>query len=1185
MRTAILQVQKLKLLLPLLVCLATCYSAHATTRFVKAGHTGTSPYTSWATADSNLQNVINAAGAGDTIWVAAGKYQPATSFSLKEGVKIYGGFTGTETTFSQRNSTVNHDTLRGNELSVILCGGNITRATVLDGFVITLGVSSAGAGMFCTHASPIINNCTFLNNVATASGGGIMLQDSSAPLIRNCSFIGNGSQMYGGAICADSSMPYIINCTFTGNNASKGGALYLATSSPVVNSCSFSHNSGSTYGGGVYNDTSSPAFINCTFIANTTYSGSAMYNLYSAPSIRNCTFYGNNSATSGAIYNIASSPLITNSIIWGNTGTINNDGLSTPVITYSDVLGLGGVGNISSVPIFANTASEDFRLRLGSPGINAGNNDSISAFSGTDITGARRIRFGTVDMGAYESPYTVCGPFNAPAYYVDSSVAVSGNGSSWGDAFKTLSDALAIAQQCGYANTIFIAKGTYYPTGVQNDTARDSSFVISSGGIKIYGGYPSGGGTRNITANPTILSGDIGLPGNNADNSYHVMVVAGLSSAADSVVVDGLTLRDGNANATFSPMYGGTNAYGGNGGGVYIIQDSLGQRLAFRDVTVTHNYAGNVAGGFEINSAAPFIYHCNVSANSTASNGSSNWGGGIFTELGASPLIVNSFINGNTANNGGGLYNYSGTPVVSGCVFTGNTANSMGGGIFDIGTSCMLINCTISGNTAYTGSGVYSSGGVQMFNTIDYGNTDLFTDLFGFPAPHGIASYSDVQGTGSTSGGNVNTDPLFINSANPIGADNVWGTADDGLQLSACSPVINAGNNNYLLPGIASDMTGTARIQLGIVDMGAYEATSVELADTSAAISLVQSGTQFYTTGCHSLIATITSNGTNPASGMITAKAIIDTTAQTYNTQPYVRRHYDITPADTTVAGSGTATITLYFTQADFDDYNAHRGAYPALPTGPSDAAGIANFSITQEHGFSSNDVPGSYTGWTGTGPANVVIWPALTWNVTFNRWGASFPVTGFSGFFAAAFTGWPLNIALDHISATNTGSVNRLDWNTLSEQPGDIFDIEHSKNGKDFQRLGELNASGNASGNTYSYIDEQPYDGINYYRLKLRNKDGSGTYSKIVSATVSNSFSVTVYPNPAKDVITVSVKGENRNDAILQLCDITGKVLVQTTLEGNDSKVISMNSLPAGTYLLRYTDQQNVKNIKVEKK
>src|SRR5690606_20068338 len=126
-----------------------------------------------------------------------------------------------------------------------------------------------------------------------------------------------------------------------------------------------------------------------------------------------------------------------------------------------------------------------------SPAINTGSNAAIPAGITTDIEGSVRLQGGTVDMGAYEK--LACPSFTK--IYVDSSIAVSGNGGSWATAYKHLSSALEAADQCAGIDTILVAKGTYYPAGVQYDTDRDKTFLIARGGLKVYGGFPSGGGS------------------------------------------------------------------------------------------------------------------------------------------------------------------------------------------------------------------------------------------------------------------------------------------------------------------------------------------------------------------------------------------------------------------------------------------------------------------------------------------------------------------------------------------------------------------------------------------------------------------------------------------------------------------------------------------------------------------
>ena len=141
------------------------------------------------------------------------------------------------------------------------------------------------------------------------------------------------------------------------------------------------------------------------------------------------------------------------------------------------------------------------------------------------------------------------------------------------------------------------------------------------------------------------------------------------------------------------------------------------------------------------------------------------------------------------------------------------------------------------------------------------------------------------------------------------------------------------------------------------------------------------------------LIATILSSGTSPVSGNIKTKTTVDATVQSYNGKAYVQRHYDIEPSNN--PSSSTAALTLYFTQQEFDNYNAANGADPDLPTNPADVPGKSNLLVTQYHG--TGTAPGNYTGSTeliNPDDANIV------WNGVTNLWEISFNVSGFSGFY-----------------------------------------------------------------------------------------------------------------------------------------------------------------------------------------
>ncbi len=118
--------------------------------------------------------MINASSSGDEVWVAGGTYKPASgqSFSMKEGVKIYGGFLGEEASLSLRNIklTANASILEGNGTGVVFNSG-LTSAALLDGFTITGGKATYGGGMYNNNSSPTIINCFFTKNRGDYGGG------------------------------------------------------------------------------------------------------------------------------------------------------------------------------------------------------------------------------------------------------------------------------------------------------------------------------------------------------------------------------------------------------------------------------------------------------------------------------------------------------------------------------------------------------------------------------------------------------------------------------------------------------------------------------------------------------------------------------------------------------------------------------------------------------------------------------------------------------------------------------------------------------------------------------------------------------------------------------------------------------------------------------------------------------
>jgi hypothetical protein len=172
-----------------------------------------------------------------------------------------------------------------------------------------------------------------------------------------------------------------------------------------------------------------------------------------------------------------------------------------------------------------------------------------------------------------------------------------------------------------------------------------------------------------------------------------------------------------------------------------------------------------------------------------------------------------------------------------------------------------------------------------------------------------------------------------------------------------------------------------------------------------------------------------------------------------------------------------------------------------------------------------------------------------------------------------------PLPVTLRALSARHAGGANVVSWSTASETPNMTFELER-RTGGEFRKLATLAGLGRAG--TYAYKDLNPAPGLNYYRLRIVEPDGSAEYSTIVTATAgAGTVAVTAFPNPATTELTVHLDGAVTGKASVQLLDLTGKVL-QTGQLVEQRATFALDQLPAGVYLVRYRDERTDRTIKV---
>jgi parallel beta-helix repeat protein len=840
--------------------------------YVVPGGAGTMDGYSWANAYADPQVAIDHA---NEVWIAAGSYCPTSwpnggsdarekHFALKNGVAVYGGFTGIETSLDERDVAANRTILSGdigdlddpsdNCYHVFYHPNGLNSSAILDGFTITDGSPDdcspdledwRGGGMYNKNgASPSVNNCTFSDN-----SNGAMSNYNSSPSVSNCTFIGNNSNYAGvsGGMANVSSSPTIINCTFIGNTSTRG------------------------WGGAMDNVSSSPVITNCTFSNNTAYYGGALRNIDSSPTITNCTFSGNSAEEGDAICNDygfhGSFPAIKNSIFWGSANPINDieDGTldycivqggfaeGTNIITDDPRLGPladnGGSTKTCAVPpdspavAIPESAGGNwngcpdtdqrgydrpttgfraigaFQPGAGKPVLQTtqvSDNSGFSASSGGSFIDegsgfsvvTKGLCWGTGESPTVDDAQVECGsgfePFSgtisgsgivpgAIAYvrayaelddgsyrygqdigfmgYRRAYVVPGGSGcmdgSTWEDAYADPQAAIENATE------IWIAAGTYLPTSWPNggSAEREKHFSLRDG-VTVYGGF-AGTETRlnerNIAANPVVLSGDIGVLGDPADNCYHVFYHPFGKFLGPNATLDGVTVTGGNAN----------------------------------DVD-PHDCGAGMNNRF----SSPTITNCTFSGNAALSRG-----GGIYGSS-SSSTITNCTFSGNTADSGGGIDIYSASsPTIVNCTFSGNAAVTDGGGINAYSTSSpTVVNCTFSGNSAANGRAICAlSADSIVKNSILWGGTG---QVGGIPA----LSSCVVKG-GYAGGTNIVTkDPRL----KPL-ADNGGPTMTCAIPRTSPAVAIpkTAGGNWNGCPD--TDQRGRPRVTGGNRAMGAYE--------------------------------------------------------------------------------------------------------------------------------------------------------------------------------------------------------------------------------------------------------------------------------------------------------------------------------------------------------------------------
>ena len=720
------------------IALILCASSHpllAVEHFVSPAGSHVSPFTDWNSAATNIQDAIDAAADGDTIWVTNGVY--ATSGKVMSGdltnrIALDKPLTVRSVNGPWNTVIFGAGTTNGN--AAVRCAW-LTNGATLQGFTLQGGATRTsgdavnllrGGGVWCASSNATVMNCLIASNTAVQFGGGAFSGTLKNCLVRSNSTFASG----GGAVC-DS---ILVNCTVV-NNASPAIAQTVPFNSRVTNSIVYFNGNMSFRGGALFDHS-------CTTPLPT---GSG--NISAAPGFTDDGIHlSNTSPCRGAGLNVAFGTDIFGQL-WANPPSMGCAEWQALPHIPDPIVKLSGNPPGFVVSVSGITGEEPITYRWLKDGVLI---ESDMHFGGTDsatltATGIQANDFGHYQLIASNS----WGAVTSEVAQVTFRFVNVNNPSptppfiSWASAATNIQDAIDAALP---GEVVLVTNGVY-----------------ANGGKVMFGDL-----TNRIAIDKAVVVQSVNGP----------TVTTILASPEPTLTTNGLTaircawITNGAALSGFTLIGGGTrigissfDAPVATGGGVYGVSTNA----TVANCVIATNTASYAGGGvYQVR-----LFDCMVIGNRLG-----NWddfgslgglGGGGAAACDLTGCVVS--LNRAETRNGGGTLNCS----LQNCAVIGNYCPTLGSGVF----GGKLINCTVSqnlctGNSPSASTAIY---GVAATNSVIWGNVSLSPYA---PSNYANSTLSYCCSDPLPSGiGNIGSDPKLL---------------IDGIHLASDSPCIGMGN-------------------------------------------------------------------------------------------------------------------------------------------------------------------------------------------------------------------------------------------------------------------------------------------------------------------------------------------------------------------------------------------------------
>jgi hypothetical protein len=716
------------------------------------------------------------------------------------------------------------------------------------------------------------------------------------------------------------------------------------------------------------------------------------------------------------------------------------------------------------------------------------------------------------------------------------------------------------------------------------DTCIGSTITLAGGGAGIGGSYVWNGGITDNT--PFTINANTGYTVTGTDAN-------GCSNTATSTVTV-------TALPTVFALAGGLTT---------ICEGATTSLVGFSPtpaVTLAWSPATTPATGSPVNASPLATTAYTVSA--TDANGCVGTSSLSITvnpkpTVTATPSTQDVCQNGSATLTGGGANTYTWTGgITNATAFTVTSSNTYtvtgtdGNNCSNTATAVVNMNTlptvTASPSTQVVcenASATLTGGGASS-----YVWTGGISDATPFTVTSGPTTYT-VTGTDGNGCSNTATAVVNMNAAPLVTASATPSTTCNNTSITATG----GGASTYVWSGGLTDNTpfiGTTGITTytvtGTDGIGCSATSSVTVTVTASSGTLApttsnQSQNQAddfnlnYTDPSCNLIATIDDGAGGNTLGITTATVNVDANAGVYNGQPFVRRWYQITPANNVGV---SAMVTLYIDQADFTNYNSVVTApYLPMPTSGNNAdPNTPNIRITKNAD-------------AGLGNSPLVITPTtINWNGMY--WELTFPVTGFSQFRVHSVNSGnaALPATITNFSGRKLNNRDMLEWTTASEQNNAYFNLQHGTDGVNFTTIAKVNskaANGNSSSIlNYNFENTKPQLGHNYYRLQQVDIDNhSSLNAKIVDIIWgSNGSTVSIYPNPTQDVLNIDLYTSKVQNTTVKVLDMSGRIVkqVQARSEAGMNKLsLSLGDIASGVYTVQVFENDQLTHVSKVKK